>query len=134
MISKLFNHTDLLQKSLDVTALRQEVIANNIANGDTPGYKAQHVEFESVFRKALEGNGDLAMKTSSDRHIGNGTGSPFDVSPTIVTESGTTMRMDGNNVDVDSEMTELAANTIQYQTTIQLLNNEFSRLRTAIKG
>jgi flagellar basal-body rod protein FlgB len=134
MFNQMFNHVNLMQKSLDVLWLRQEVISNNIANVDTPNYKSQHVEFETMFRQALEDQGQLSMKVSSPRHIQAVPSNPLDVDPTVVSETWGTMRMDGNNVDVDQEMTELGMNTIQYNLTIQKVNGELQRLKTAITG
>ncbi|MCL2030403.1 MAG: flagellar basal body rod protein FlgB [Oscillospiraceae bacterium] len=136
MFARMFNHTNLMQKSLDVMALRQEVIAHNIANADTPNYKVQHVEFESLYRQALQdrANGAVQLKTSSPRHIQSDFANPEKVSPAVVSETWHTMRMDGSNVDVDQEMTELAMNTIRYQLTLQQVSEELKRLKTAITG
>ena len=135
MFNRMFNHINLMEKSLDTLWLRQEVIAHNIANAETPGYKTQHVEFEEAFRQALVQNqGQLALKTSTPGHITITTGTPMDIQPVVVRENWHTKRMDGNNVDIDGEMTELAANTIQYNLTVQKLTGEMQRLRTAIAG
>jgi flagellar basal-body rod protein FlgB len=132
----MYNHTNLLHKSLDVLSLRQEVIAHNMANNDTPDYKAQHVAFESLYRQAVEDqkNGAIRMKTSSSRHFEGEYPDPDAVAPVVVSENWHTMRMDGNNVDVDQEMNDLAVNTIRYNLTIQQVTDELRRLRTAITG
>ena len=136
MFARMFNHTNLMHKSLDVMALRQEVISHNIANNDTPGYKSQHVAFETLYRKAMEdeARGAITLKTSSPRHIQSTHADPSKVNPIVVSETWHTMRMDGNNVDVDQEMTELAMNTIRYNLTLQQTSDELRRLRTAITG
>jgi len=116
-------NTGILEKSLDVAWLRNQIISNNIANVDTPGFKSSKVEFESILRSAME-NGEI----SSD-----GTGGLDGVEPVVVENRWTTMRMDGNNVDIDSEMVDLARNSIQYDALVQKISKEFGRIRMAIR-
>lgn len=134
MFNRVFNHVNLMEKSLDAMSLRQEVIANNIANADTPNYKSQHVEFETIFQQAIEDQSGFKMKTSSPGHITISTNDPLEVNPLVVSETWHTMRMDGNNVDPDQEMTDLAMNTIRMNLTMQQVNDELRRLKTAITG
>lgn len=134
MFNKMFGQVNLLQKGLDTAWLRQEVISNNLANVDTPGFKASHVEFETVFRQALENTGGLSGSLTNRRHIPIGpAASAADVSPVVVREPHYTMRMDENNVDPDREMVELAENTITYNQLVNSVNSEFNRLRMAIR-
>ena len=132
MLSKMFAHTSLLQKGLDASWQRNEVISHNLANVDTPNFKAQRVEFEGEFRRALEGNAFQAAKTHPG-HIDFGTADPLAVSPKIVTDTATSMRMDGNNVDPDAEMVELAKNTIQYNMLVTKISKELARLKYAVR-
>jgi flagellar basal-body rod protein FlgB len=88
------------------------------------------VEFESVFKSALENEGFSAKRTR-DKHM-SFSDDIDSVTPSIVENTSTTMRMDGNNVDIDYENTELAKNTIYYNTLIEKMNSEFSRLKMAI--
>lgn len=134
MFGNLFSHIDLLGKGMDVSWLRQEVISHNIANAETPDYKSQHVEFETLFRQALEDNGGFETKTTRPGHRKVVTADPLAVQPSVVSETHYTMRMDGNNVDADAEMVELAQNTILYNQLVNKANMEFSRLRIAITG
>jgi flagellar basal-body rod protein FlgB len=130
MIDRIFDSTKYLEKGLDASWTRNQVISNNIANNDTPNFKASSVEFESVFKAALENEGFTAKRTR-DKHIAFGD-DITSAAPRIVTDTGTTMRMDGNNVDIDHENAELAKNTIYYDTLVEKLSSEFSRLRMAI--
>lgn len=134
MLNRIFNHVNLMEKGIDAMSLRQEVIANNIANADTPGYKSQHVEFESIFRQAIEDQTGFQMKTSSPNHITSSRGNPLEVNPVVVSETWHTARMDGGNVDPDQEMTELAMNTIRMNMAMQQTSDELRRLKTAITG
>jgi flagellar basal-body rod protein FlgB len=130
----MFNHVNLIEKSMDVMLLRQDVISNNIANADTPDYDAKHIEFETMFRQAIEDESGFTMKTSSPRHINAVPNDPLAVSPVEVSETWHTMRMDGNNVDVEREMVLQAENTIRYHLAAQQVNSELGRLRLAITG
>lgn len=133
MFSKLFRHTDLLGKSLDATWQRQTVISQNIANNDTPGYKTQHVEFETAFQSALAGETHFTAARTHEKHYAFGASDPLDVEPMVIRNTNTTMRMDGNNVDVEYEMNELAKNTIQYNMLITKVNKELGRLKYAVR-
>lgn len=121
----------ILEKALDASWLRNEVIAHNIANADTPGYKKYKVEFEDELRAALEA-GALKGKKTRPKHMDIGAGSVGDVKPRVVRTVGTQMREDGNNVDMDEEMTNLAKNAILYNALVQKLSGEFNRLKMVI--
>jgi flagellar basal-body rod protein FlgB len=123
----------VLEKGLDASGLRHRVIANNIANADTPQFKSSEVEFETELRRALEGTsprGVFPYQRKIDYPAGSGLSS---VAPQVVERQGLTARNDGNNVDVDYEMTAMAENDLYYQALSRLLNDGFTRLRTAIR-
>ncbi len=134
MFPKLFNQVDLLERGLDTSWLRQEVIAQNIANANTPNYKSKRVEFESAFLSALDDRTGFTAKRTRAKHISFGDATdPADVSPAVVANDHYTMRMDGNNVDIDQENVELAKNTLRYDILSTKLNAELSRLKMAIR-
>jgi flagellar basal-body rod protein FlgB len=129
----LFSSVDLLQKGVGATWLRNEVIGNNIANVDTPGFKTSDVEFEDLMAAALGGKGgDLQMKASDERHLSGYAGRSGDVEAKVVTNSSTSGGLDENNVDIESEMVELAKNSIEYYALVSKVNSEFRKLDTAI--
>lgn len=135
MFPDLFNGVNLLQKGLDAAQLRQDVIANNIANVDTPGFKASHVEFEEYMQAALNTEGDSFVgKRTDERHIPIGGQEAQAVQPQLVQEEDTTMRLDQNNVDVDAEMVEMIKNSVYYNTLSVKLNKQLQRLKLAIDG
>lgn len=121
----------VLQKGLNASSLRQQVIANNVANIDTPNFKRSDVDFQAVLGAVLGEKSDvLAMKLTSPSHIpgvvvGGGTG--------IVTDSTTTLRNDGNNVDVDSEMSKVAENGLYYNSLTRAISSQLGLLRMVIK-
>jgi flagellar basal-body rod protein FlgB len=121
-----------LKKGLDAEALRQRVIANNVANMNTPYFKKSTVAFESLLKKAL-GREPVAMLTTDPRHFG-ATPLLAELQPVVNLNKGTSMRFDGNNVDIDEEMANLAVNSIQYQATAREVSERFSLLSLVITG
>lgn len=132
MIERAYGNTKTLEKALDAALLRNEAIAQNIANVDTPLYKKKTVAFEEYLRQASDGNSIKGIKTDS-RHISIGQ-KDLDEIDIKVTEdnSESSMRIDGNNVDIDVEMAELAKNTIRYNTLVQSLSTQFKRIKSVI--
>ncbi|RJQ30999.1 MAG: flagellar basal body rod protein FlgB [Peptococcaceae bacterium] len=123
-----------LKRSLDAGALRQRVTANNIANINTPGFKKSVVSFEERLKMALtEPSLGITLKTSDPRHI-PAASSLAELQPQVVEINDTTMRSDGNNVDIDQEMVQVAVNTINYNVAGQALNGQYSVLDYVITG
>jgi flagellar basal-body rod protein FlgB len=121
-----------LSKQLDATALNQRVIANNVANINTPGFKKSTVSFADQLKRAI-GHKTPMLLTNNSRHIG-GAISIQKVTPLTVQEKTTTMVYNQNNVDIDEEMVNLAANTILNDFSTDALNGKFSSLGYVIKG
>ncbi|MEW6191843.1 MAG: flagellar basal body rod protein FlgB [Bacillota bacterium] len=120
-----------LIKTLDATALRQRVIADNIANADTPGFKKSVVRFEDALQQVLKGN-SLPLRTADPRHIG---ADPFaSVTPRVEQVNTTALRTDGNNVDVEEEMVNLVTNNLTYQAAVRFITGKLSALRYVISG
>lgn len=126
----------LLNKGLDVASVRNRVIADNIANVDTPGFKRREVIFEENIKKVLEKpkNHDK-LKVNDSRHMQINTSSyNTDIMPEIRTMEDLTYRNDENNVDIDVETAKLAKNKIFYDALGQSMTNEIRLLRMAITG
>lgn len=125
--SGAYNYINVLSKAAAASATRNEVISNNIANNDTPGYKRQDVSFESYLTAALNGYSTLDNAVSSINLNS--------IKADIFTDtSDLSYRLDGNNVDIQTENAYLAENQIRYYTLLDSMNQEFSRLRTAISN
>ena len=123
-----FDYINVLDKAADASWLRNEAIANNIANVDTPWYKRQDVSFETEFKKALGNSRYISM---DDKVAGVETGK---LNPRPFTDyAGYSYRLDGNNVDIDQENIYLAENQLKYQGLMAGINSEFSNLRTVMK-
>lgn len=113
--------TRLLIKSLDCCGLRQRVIANNIANVETPGFKRSQVSFETKLHQVL---------TTSDEQLAEK--QIESLSPEITVDTESPARPNGNNVSVEKEMVDMAKNSMQYETLIQLLNLKSAMIRAAM--
>ncbi len=118
----------LLSQSLDVAALRQRVIANNLANLNTPGFKRSTVSFEESLRKAV-GDQRLKLKTTHPAHIQPSSGIPR---PEVKVDASTGRRVDGNNVDLEREMLDLVANQLFYNTLVQQVSGRLDNWRYVI--
>lgn len=121
-----------LARQLDSSALTQRVIANNVANVNTPGFKKSYVSFSEELKRALGEKGP-ALATSHPGHMGGAAGIK-EVAPRVVQERGTTMRYSQNNVDVDQEMVNLATNTILYDLSASALSSRLGLLGYVIRG
>jgi len=131
MWDNIFKPVDNLQRGLQASWMRNAVIRNNIANIETPNFKASEVEFETLMARAIENSGFQGTKTHP-RHMDIGAGSFENITPRIVQNRNLSMRMDGNNVDIESENVNLARNSIYYNTLLEKMNSEIRRLRMAI--
>ena len=127
--SGAFAYVDLLKASADYSWTRNEVISSNIANIDTPNYKRQDVSFESVLSTAVAKAGSSSVSlTQAVRDIDY-----RHVTPTIYTDnSNLSYRLDGNNVDVDTEQVELASNQLYYQAVTESITQNFDRIKLAM--
>lgn len=119
-MSQLFGETShLLSEMIRAASLRHQVLARNIANIDTPGYRPMEVDFSETLRLASEtGEGSATVVravVTTDRSVGAG-------------------RYDGNAVDLDRQMAKMAENALWHNAMIQLLNSRMNLLRTAIRG
>lgn len=119
----------LAAAELDVAALRQRVIANNVANVNTPGFKKKAVRFEEFLRRALEER-RIGLVATDPRHLQP----QQEIRPQVVMPPAATMRLDGNNVDLEEEMVTLVANTLVYQTMAQEVGKRLGLLSHVITG
>jgi len=132
MIDNMFSNVNWLEKGMDASWLKNQVISNNIANAETPGFKSSSVDFEDRFRAALN-EGSFDAKTTRDKHREFSDGE-ISMETLVSTDTSTSMTPDGNNVDLDYENAELARNTIYYSTLTEQISGEFRRLNIAING
>ena len=125
--SGAYNYINVLDKALDASWTRNSVISNNLANVDTPGFKRQDVHFEDYLRN------EVGYTISLDDEVAD-----VDLDSLMATTytdyANVSYRLDGNNVDIDTESAELAKNQIRYYTMIDSVSQEFSRLKAVVKA
>ena len=123
-----FSYINVLDKAADASWKRETLLANNIANVDTPGYKRQDIDFQSVLKNELSNykymNLDQKMNSVDLNKL----------NASVYTDHKYySYRLDGNNVDIDTEQVELASEQIKYQALTQSITSEFQRLQTVLK-
>lgn len=119
-----------MPEALNLRARRNELLASNIANADTPNYKARDIDFRAVMRNA----GDEQLKLASTR--------PGHISATADNYGGIPLKyrvpaqpsMDGNTVDMQVEQAEFSKNSVMYQTTLEFLGRKFSGIKSTLRG
>ena len=128
--------TRVLEKALNGLSTRAAAISNNVANVDTPNFKTSEVVFEQDLQSALRRGSnpnDLQMAVTDQGHLrGFAPPSVDGVQARAIPMLNTTMRNDGNNVDIEREMARLAETQLSFQATTQMLNLKYQQLRQAI--
>ena len=138
MLSALDREFAPLQTALNLRAQRQQLLSANIANANTPGYKAVDLDFSAAYKAALGGQqagqqiGGLALKTEQPRQL-PGTVAPAG-SDFIAYQAGNTVRLDGNSVDMNREQASFQKNSIQYESDLTFLTGKIKTLTSAITG
>lgn len=128
--TNVFDYTNILDKAADASWMRENVITNNIANIDTPGYKRQDVDFESVLQKTL-GKTKYSSLDKKVRELNQDLGK---LTTTSYTDAANySYRLDRNNVDENTENAELASESLRYQLLTTAITNNFSRMQTVLK-
>lgn len=117
-------------KALELRSRRAQVLAANLANADTPNYKAKDIDFKAALKSAAAQQG-VTMKTTNSRHIS--TSSPVPQVETYYRESSQNT-LDGNTVDSQIEQAQFMQNSIRYQATLTFLTGKVKGLMSAIKG
>ena len=136
MLEQIFNSSNFnyLPRALTAASIRQEVIANNVANVNTPNFKKSVVEFEELLAREIygeENDGKLKMARTHDKHLPY-VPLEFRAEPTISQDNSTVMRVDDNNVDIDIEMASLAKNQLYYNAIVTQLGGHVNRIKNAI--
>lgn len=121
-----------LAASLKYRQLRQELISSNIANAETPGYKAKKIDFEEALSRALDTDDQMNMKVTDEKHFNVGNGGFKNLQPEVSEREDGIVSLDGNTVDRDKELAEMAENKIMYDASVQLLNKKIGLLKYAV--
>jgi flagellar basal-body rod protein FlgB len=138
MIDKLDAALSFHQAALSIRAQRQELIAANIANADTPNYKARDLDFSAALNAAMSGNSQPAgdLSKTSEKHLSAkgvapaGSGQPGDAKYRTILQGS----VDGNTVDMDVERNQFTDNAIRYEASLTMINGQIKNLLAAIQG
>lgn len=123
VFDKMYVQSDILGAALNAASVRNEVITNNIANGDVPGFKAKTVDFEESLTRAVD-----RRKPSTKLDLS-------DVKPSVrLVNENYNYRIDENNVDTETEMVNLYQNSIKYEALINCVQSNSKRLTLVLNG
>jgi flagellar basal-body rod protein FlgB len=123
-----------LTTALNFREMRQEVISSNVANANTPGYKAKTIDFEQALARALDVDGQMQMNVTDGRHHNVGNGGFNNLEPEIYDDPNGVVSENGNTVDVESEMARMAENKLMYDALVQLINKKMGIMKYAINS
>ncbi len=121
---------ELLVKAMDIRSKEHDLIAANIANADTPGYRARHIDFQDTLKQIM-GN-KLPLVRTNPRHFPMG--DRDEIIPIVRVKQDPGIGLDGNNVQLDEEMSDLAVNQLLYNAYAQVLARRLGWLKDAIEG
>jgi len=137
MIGNLDNYLRFNETALSLRSQRQELLASNIANADTPNYKARDIDFASALQNALAGgkNG-AAMNTTDNKHMARAaaTGDTLANGTPVLYRGVVQGSVDGNTVDMDVERNQFADNALRYEAGIMMINSQLKGLMTALQS
>ena len=114
--------------------MRQEIITSNVANSETPGYKAKRLEFEQALARALDVDGQMGMKVEDRQHFDVGNGGFENLQPEVVEDPNGIVSEDGNTVDREKEMAQMAENKVMYDALVQLMNKKLGMMKYIINS
>lgn len=123
-----------LVASLNFRKMRQELIASNIANAETPGYKAKRLDFEAALQRAIDVDHLQTLRTDDDRQYNVGGGGFDNLEPTVYEDYDGVTSDDGNTVDREKEMAMMAENKILFDASVQLLNKKMGLMKYAVQS
>lgn len=127
--SGIYNYVNILDKAADAANLRNELLTNNIANVSTPNYKRKDLDFESVLQ------GELAGEKNLSKAVKKANQNLETLDAQVYTDNASlSYRLDGNNVDINTEEARLAENQIKYHALVDLMNQEFARYNTVLSS
>jgi flagellar basal-body rod protein FlgB len=134
MVSKLDDALRFQQVALSLRAARQELLASNIANADTPNYKARDIDFAGALQNALAGTAtEVPMAKTSPMHLQGNSGESVMGSP-VMYRKPVQPSADGNTVDMDVERAQFADNALRYEASVRFVSEQMKQMLTAIQG
>lgn len=133
-MSSIEQHLAVMSQAMNLRTQRHQVLASNIANADTPNYKARDFSFDTAMKNAIAGRqsmGGVSLERTSAGHLAGGIST---ASANLQYRKETQSAVDGNTVDMDVERTQIAENAMQYQIVTQLISEKFKGIRNALSS
>jgi flagellar basal-body rod protein FlgB len=132
---RIFSQTvSILEKALDLRSKKHNVIASNIANMDTPDYKAFDLVIEKELQKVTGQRNTISLNKTNNAHMKSQRSKAGGVSVQVDDTQGLSLRGDGNTVDIDKQMGNMAENTLMYKAAAQMIQRKFQGLKSVIQG
>ena len=133
MASKIDNALSFQQQALGLRAQRQQILAGNIANADTPNYKARDFDFSAALKAAVAGrsSGNLALATSNAAHL---PGSTQESTARLLYRNPVQPSADGNTVEMDIERAQFSENAVQYEAGVTFISSQIKTLLSAVQA
>ncbi len=126
---------DTAVKSLDLRSRRHDLIVSNLANADTPGYKAFDLMVDEAMAEQDKGHKGVELQRTHSGHLPSAPGAGHGISPRMIQyEEMNNLRGDGNTVDMDREMAGLAENQLMYRASVKIIGQKFQGLKNVIQG
>jgi len=134
MTSRIDSDLRFNQVALNLREARQELLASNIANADTPNFKAKDVDFASALQGAMSGNTkNLPLTATSNSHLGGATGQSIMGAP-VMYRNVLQPSADGNTVDMDVERAQFADNALRYEASVKFVSDQVKDVLMALQG
>ncbi len=124
----------VLASALNFRQMKQEIISSNIANADTPEYKAKRLNFEEALKRAINVDQQQNMRIDDTRHYDVGGGGFKNLQPEVINDPNGMVSEDGNTVNRDEELARLAENRVLYNAAVELLNKKLAIMKYALSG
>lgn len=123
-----------LSAGLKFREMRSEIINSNVANAETPGYKAKRLDFEAALARALDVDGELTMKVEDAGHFNVGGGGFNNLEPEVIEDPNGIVSENGNTVNRQDEMAMMAENKVMYDAIVQLMNKKLGLMKYVINS
>ena len=123
-----------LASAVNFRQMRQEILSSNVANSETPGYKAKRLDFEKALARAIDIDEQMGMNHNADKHFNVGSGGFNNLEPEVYEDSNGVVSEDGNTVDRDSELALMDQNRLMYEAAVKLLRKKYGMMKYALQN
>lgn len=123
-----------LASAVNFRQMRQEILSSNVANSETPGYKAKRLDFEKALARAIDIDDEMKMNHSDSKHFNVGSGGFDNLEPEVYEDANGIVSEDGNTVDRDHELALMAQNRLMYEAAVKLLKKKYGMMKYALQN